>query len=233
VISSESYKSEGKKSLSILTKKEDFDLYILLEIRNDLGKRAHLDELLDMALALQVIHSCDMAHGDIKPENFLVSVFEEGKSRFKLGDLDTCRKMEGVKLDIHQGTYEYMAPEILRKEELVGKTAAQKADIFALGLTLWEARKGGDLRRKFNDGNSDTAFNMNPHKNIEEPPVDNKVDHIIWQMLSDDPVQRPSIDEVVSVFSQALEKEPISKEVLISREKDYLESMDEFQLERL
>ena len=83
--------------------------------------------------ALEYIHKeVKVVHWDIKPSNILV----DERDKIKLADFGAS--IQGCDLiDPHQcmkeGSPYYFAPEIFGKEKLSG----QKADIWALGVTLY------------------------------------------------------------------------------------------------
>ena len=82
----------------------------------------------DMCTALSVLEQKKIIHRDIKPANIFVSAAGD----FKLGDFGVARHMEGIGNMSVKGTYNFMAPEILR-----GGTAGHAADIYSLGLVLY------------------------------------------------------------------------------------------------
>ncbi|MFK7988281.1 MAG: sigma 54-interacting transcriptional regulator [Sandaracinaceae bacterium] len=117
--------------------------YLVLEHVDGLDPRAHVNAdpnalrrvAIDVLRALLHLHEHDRVHGDLKPENLIVS----GSTR--LIDLGLCVPV-GARLA--GGTGGYLAPELLR-----GGPASVASDLFALGKTLLEL--GGapehDLRR--------------------------------------------------------------------------------------
>ncbi|MFN7971021.1 MAG: GAF domain-containing protein [Acidobacteriota bacterium] len=87
----------------------------------------------DVVRALQHAHGEGILHRDVKPENIFVS---EGR-QVKLGDWGLAKPMAAIGGDITAaghfvGTPNYMAPEQLRQGEIDGR-----ADIYALGCTLY------------------------------------------------------------------------------------------------
>lgn len=91
---------------------------------------------LDLADALIRAHRMGIIHRDIKPENILLT--EEGTP--KLADFGVARLAEGTRLTgsgIQVGTPYYMAPEAWE-----GKSLDAQADIWSLGVVLYEMLSG-------------------------------------------------------------------------------------------
>jgi wee1-like protein kinase len=82
---------------------------------------------------LEYIHSKDLAHLDIKPDNILISSGVE----YKLGDLGHVARISDTSHGAEEGDCRYMAPEFLLMD--MDNSQLDKADIFSLGLTLYEA----------------------------------------------------------------------------------------------
>lgn len=99
----------------------------------DFKKR--LRTALQVARALDYIHSRKIIHRDIKPEN--INIDETGK--VKLMDFGIA-KSEGVQLTragFTLGTPYYMAPE-----QVLGKPLTPQADVYAYGILLFELITG-------------------------------------------------------------------------------------------
>ena len=79
--------------------------------------------------ALGHLHGRGLRHCDLKPENVLVT--DEGA---KLLDLGLAAPVAGASAG---GTLAYLAPEVLR-----GEPSDQRADLFALGVTLYRVLTG-------------------------------------------------------------------------------------------
>ena len=82
----------------------------------------------DMCTAINVLEQKRIIHRDIKPANIFVSATGD----FKLGDFGVARHMEGLGSMSVKGTYNYMAPEILK-----GGTVSSNSDLYSLGLVLY------------------------------------------------------------------------------------------------
>lgn len=87
--------------------------------------------LIDMAIALDHVHSCGFMHLDIKPENVLIT--RNGNVRLVDFDLALPKPKKPKKLGKCPGTPAYMAPEQLMK-----KPVDARADLWAFGVTAYE-----------------------------------------------------------------------------------------------
>lgn len=88
--------------------------------------------LLQIANALIVLHSYDLAHLDIKPENILL----RGPYAV-LSDFATVYKVAGTQIvEKRHGTYEYCAPEMLDYK------ISKKSDVFSFTKTAFVALQG-------------------------------------------------------------------------------------------
>lgn len=93
----------------------------------------------DMCAALEKIWSEGIVHCDIKPANILLTADAQGAITAKLGDFGIAkgqlwRETTALPGSPHLGTPLYMAPE----QWNVANTLDARADIFALGITLFE-----------------------------------------------------------------------------------------------
>jgi hypothetical protein len=93
--------------------------------------------------AVHALHSMNIMHGDIKPENLLVQLTLQGHYIVKLCDLE-CAKKVGEECEAETlGTKHYLAPEVrAAAASATGNLRASTAvDMFALGLVLWQVMK--------------------------------------------------------------------------------------------
>ncbi|OAI39773.1 hypothetical protein AYO40_05465 [Planctomycetaceae bacterium SCGC AG-212-D15] len=135
---------------------------------------AILDQLCQ---AVQHAHDHGVIHRDIKPENVLL----DADGRVRLGDFGIARLVTGddssalrlTQASAVLGTQGYMAPEQCEPDRAV----TPRADIYALGVVLYEMLTGGLPLGVFPPP-SRTA------------PVDRRVDAIVLKALEKDPVRR-------------------------------------------
>ncbi|EFC37165.1 predicted protein [Naegleria gruberi] len=85
-----------------------------------------------MTETLQFIHSKDILHRDLKPQNILVN--ENGEPI--IADFGSSKKLiaQLTNNTMGVGTLKYMAPEVKRQEE----SPSEKSDIWSLGVSLYE-----------------------------------------------------------------------------------------------
>jgi Nif-specific regulatory protein len=139
--------------------------------------------ILQIAAGLHHIHHLGIIHLDLKPSNILVD--EHGKA--KIMDF-------GVAVESHQvldrqirGTLHYMAPEVLRQDRV-----DSRADLYALGMTLYETVTGAlpgygmapiDVIRMHLDDEIRPPSAINPR-------VPEALERIIVKLLEKDPRHR-------------------------------------------
>jgi serine/threonine protein kinase len=141
---------------------------------------------LQLARAIECIHSKKIVHRDIKPEN--VNVDHAG--RVKLMDFGIA-KSEGTSLTrsgTTLGTPFYMAPE-----QVMGHPATSQADIYAYGVVLYELMTGskpvrGDhLEQVFHQ----ILYQPVPVEPLEEAQVPPLVVDMITRCMAKAPAHRP------------------------------------------
>jgi serine/threonine protein kinase len=121
------------------------------------SERLNFSETLNAALqlteALTAAHDNGITHRDLKPENIMVTPESSGGCRMKILDFGLAKQLqqpcniESATLTqtvlaqtapgFQRGTIAYMAPE-----QLEGKRADARTDIYALGLVLYEMAAG-------------------------------------------------------------------------------------------
>ena len=130
-----------------------------LTVSGAIPERTALKITRDLLGALQYAHEKNVVHRDIKPSNILFD--REGKS--KLTDFGLAKAEAPDPQFMNQGTTvgtpHYMAPEQARGEDL-----DIRADLYALGATLYHAVTG---RTPFSGS---SAAVMNSHLRKELPP---------------------------------------------------------------
>ena len=107
------------------------DLKILMQRQDRLDPKFVVDVVAQIADGLEYAHSKGVVHRDIKPANVIITSEKQAKiTDFGIAHLDTSNlTTEGQLL----GTPNYMSPEMIR-----GQTVDHRADIFSLGVMLYE-----------------------------------------------------------------------------------------------
>jgi serine/threonine-protein kinase len=165
--------------------------------------------LKPVAEALSYIHALQIAHFDIKPENILV----DEKLNVRLIDFSIAKELKrtisdrmfsflGQKISSEvtiQGTLTYLAPEQITKAD-----PGKPADVYALGLVLYECLTGGPPFR----GHDKKAI-MKQHLADVPPPLETArpdappdVSQLYKKMLEKDPAKRPDATSVAQVLAK-------------------------------
>ncbi len=161
------------------------------------------------AYAFACFHHTGLVHFDVKPTNIIIKETANKMYVAKLIDFDAGFFKEEIREDIELGgDLTYLAPEsflhILGEEiELT-----EKVDIFALGLVFHEYYCG--KLPDYNTDEYDYLYEAALDKGVLELDYDKlpeKLGKMIGAMLSVDPTQRPSAQEIVGVLSEIIAEE--------------------------
>ncbi len=164
---------------------------------------------LQVARSLEAAHARGVVHRDLKPANLMigdlpgqpdhVTVLDFGLARFLEGGVDgqgTVLTRSGAVL----GTARYMAPE-----QAQGQAVDHRADLYALGVILYEAATG---RPPFTAGTPMALMYMQAH----EPPAPPRalapdlprwLEALVLRLLAKDPAGRPQRADEVATFLAA------------------------------
>ena len=144
----------------------------------------------ELCLAVAYLHSRNLAHRDLKPDN----IFIDEELHVKLGDFGLVRESaDGPILKTVCGTPMYNAPEVLAHQTYDGK----KADVWGLGIVLccmetgrlpWTSGDMADIQKQIMSGEVTLP---------EEVPK--AVAEVILACLRKDPDARPSVQEVLEM----------------------------------
>lgn len=149
-----------------------------------------------VAEALSYAHGRGVVHRDIKPDNIILTnpgdVDEPG---VKVADFGIAKILGESSTATHLvGTAHYLAPELVR-----GNVLSPSVDVYALGVTLYQMVSG---QLPFGAGD-DNPYAVVQHHLHSMPAVIPGLDDQVWGlirgMLSKDPADRLSDDDVVSL----------------------------------
>jgi serine/threonine protein kinase len=92
--------------------------------------------LLDVGLALQSLHHCNIIHGDVKSENVLICKSNYRQYVAKLSDfgLAVINPKPDERHYLRGGTWMWSAPEF---RDMLSVEELKSTDVYSLGLTLW------------------------------------------------------------------------------------------------
>ncbi|MBK9266398.1 MAG: protein kinase [Polyangiaceae bacterium] len=151
-------------------KHRDTAFYIAQELLLGKTLRQHLDarRSLDLAEAISIAvpvmgglaaaHACDIVHRDLKPENVVFSRTSTGEFIPKIIDFGIAKVHHDIGTNVLShfgtlmGTLQYMSPE-----QVDGKPVDARADVWAMGVMLYEMLTG---ERPFDSDNAGAVLHM-------------------------------------------------------------------------
>ncbi|MFP4057624.1 MAG: protein kinase domain-containing protein, partial [Candidatus Brocadiia bacterium] len=157
--------------------------------RGEVGVERAVEIAVQICDALEAAHERGIVHRDIKPGNILIQ--EDGL--VKVADFGIVHMIDdeaAAELERRSrlGTAKYMAPE----QRGTGQGIDPRADIYGLGVTLYEALTGA-----LPEGQPPSALN---------PEVPEELDRVIERALQDEPDRRfQTADEMRRALQRALD----------------------------
>jgi NIMA (never in mitosis gene a)-related kinase len=126
---------------------------------------------------LKKIHKKNLIHRDLKPEN----IFFKSDLKLIIGDFGVAKQLKNgtIHANTQIGTFQYMAPEILRNEKY-----SNKVDIYALGCIIYEL-----CTLNFYFGNKTEG-------KIDVSLFGNDLQNLIDKLVEKEPNKRPCVDEI-------------------------------------
>ena len=188
----------GEELLLVMDYVEGGSLAELLSV-GALPLGAGLRIILDAASGLTALHEVSdpdtgrrlgFVHRDISPQNILVGL--DGRAR--LGDFGLVKRTDvsTTHTTVVRGKVAYMAPE-----QIAGQRARQAADVYAMGVVLWEVVSGERLFRGMN-GADEHALADRGHPDA--------LDAVVRRCLARDPKARfPHVNELTTAIESAAE----------------------------
>jgi tetratricopeptide (TPR) repeat protein len=176
---------------------EGFGLDSVLQKRGKLTARDAVRIGIQIAKGLQFAHEKGVVHRDIKTAN----LFFTRDRVLKIMDFGLAKMSEEVRkaATVIGGTPYYMAPE-----QAVGGDVDHRADLYALGVTLFELVTGS-VPFKDGDITHHHRHTMAPDPRSLEPDVPEPLAKLILKLMEKSPDMRPTTTaEVVRALEQIL-----------------------------
>ncbi|MFG2891175.1 protein kinase [Streptomyces sp. NPDC048248] len=162
-----------------------------------------------IAAALARSHAEGVVHGDVTPENVLVT--KEGVAR--LMDFGIARALWSDTTHTHtltgavRGKPKYLAPEVAK-----GGPGDEKADVFSLGASLFAAVQG---RSPYGEAAHPMAYLVRAIEgHIETPEGAGRLDAPLTALLAAEPRHRPNAAEAHKLLTHAAPPPPRVQEML-------------------
>ncbi|MDP4668050.1 MAG: Stk1 family PASTA domain-containing Ser/Thr kinase [Gaiellales bacterium] len=204
--------SQGGMSYIVQEYVEGETLKDLIRRESPIDPRRAITIALQILAALRVAHQQGVIHRDVKPQNILMQ--PDGKLKVAdFGIASAGGDTEMTEAGSIVGTAQYLAPEQAR-----GLTVGPPADLYALGIVLYEMLSG---RVPFE---GDSAVNV-ALRHVQEAPeplternplVPVALESVVMRALAKDPRQRyQSADEMGVELDQVRRGLPISDETAV------------------
>lgn len=175
-------------------------------------EQAVFNLLRDTASGLAYIHKQKLAHMDIKPANILRALSEDAIS-YKIGDLGHVTPFDETRYE--EGDCRYAAKEVIQSNSCID---LRMGDIFSLGLSAFEVSTMKVLPKNGSEWHHirSAAFPQHFRMSNWTHQLGERLAEVISRMLSDDPVQRPSAEQLF-VELEMKEVEMLRRQVLIEK----------------
>ena len=154
---------------------------------------------LDIAEGLRHVHSCNIVHGDIKPDNILVVESTSSLVPFtaKLADFGAFIDLglpptERLTYSMYTGTQDWKPPEVCqtdaRTKEVIPRQLFLKCDAYAFGLLIFSTFLRNGQQPFVTDSSGDWKHNLSIPL-----PLATILQTQVIKLLSLEPTERPAV----------------------------------------
>ena len=166
--------------------------------RRKIDEKTIVTWLKEIASALKYCHEeKNIVHRDIKPDNILLTK----DNHVKLADFGIA-KMLSKKVKVTQtriGDTDYISPEIEAEEPYT-----YSADIWSLGVLIYELCLLEHPQKKYRLNKMQYLSGQIPK--LEDKDYSEELSDLIAKMLSVEPTERPTTDEIIKLCESILQK---------------------------
>ena len=166
------------------------------------------NNLIQACRALSYIHSKDVIHYDIKPDN----IFIDSYGKLKIMDFGFAGSKNTTEV---RGTMQFIAPELIQKKE-----ATHRIDFFSLGVTFYYSITGklpfsGKTRQEIISNSIKGIFRPIEDLRKNVPP---KLSRVICKMMKPDPDSRyeSADDIIIDLTDDSTRKNQLSPQYLFT-----------------
>ena len=164
--------------------------------------------LKQVASGLACLHQCGIVHQDIKPGNVLLDANNNSVITdfgISLKAQSTLRK--SMREQANSGTMAYMAPERFSSEP----HPIPANDVWSLGAMLFELVEGDVPFGEFGGGKQQAGAKVPEIKAL----ISDDLKRIIYKMLSPNPSDRPTAEQLINPIPQKAQKKQIDKRRIV------------------
>lgn len=183
---------------------DEGDLFTKLDpTGNGLSETVARKYMLQLATGLAFMHSKDLVHCDIKPENLLIH-----QGAVKICDLGLAGKAGTARHGSATGTGAYMAPELLNRKTVNPYSIEKSQDVWSFGIVLyavlfadlpWEKAKPKDADFRLFCTLGGVSPRLHPF-HFTSPPMM----QFLRMILNIIPKHRPTMANCVDFFSRKI-----------------------------
>src|SRR6186713_2135493 len=197
---------DGGRQAVVMQLVDGKSLRQLLDVQTRLSPELTIHIGTCVAAALDAAHRAGFVHRDVKPGNILVTP----DGRVLLTDFGIAKGLDGgddlTSDNVMMGTAKYLSPEQVRGRKLDGR-----ADLYSLGLVLYECLAGRVPFVGASDADTALARLQRDPTDLARlrPTLSTGLVNLIHRLLSRDPAQRPTTGAELRTALQRVAAEPL------------------------